>query len=119
MNQDVDIYTETMAEVYADQGHWEKVADIYRHLLATEPELLQGRFTGKVSGIPCFQEGKVKRLKQWLKQEGLNPHETWFYSDSHNDLPLLKAVDNPVAVDPDEELANIARQSNWRQISLR
>jgi HAD superfamily hydrolase (TIGR01490 family) len=89
------------------------------NLLATEPEFVNRRFTGKISGIPCFQEGKITRLQNWLETEGLSPAETWFYSDSHNDLPLLNKVDHPVAVDPDEKLAIAAKQSNWLQISLR
>src|SRR5690348_9529469 len=66
------------------------------HLLATEPEEVDGRFTGRVSGIPCFREGKVEKLEAWLA--GRKPQETWFYSDSHNDLPLLSRVDQPTAV---------------------
>lgn len=89
------------------------------HLLATEPEVIGNRYTGRVSGIPCFRDGKVTRLRQWLSQQGANLKDSWFYSDSHNDLPLLELVSNPVAVDPDETLAWHAQQKNWRVISLR
>jgi len=89
------------------------------HLLATEPELIDGKYTGKVAGIPCFQDGKVKRLESWMKERHLDLHDSWFYSDSHNDLPLLKQVDNPVAVDPDEKLEEHAKQQGWPIISLR
>jgi HAD superfamily hydrolase (TIGR01490 family) len=88
-------------------------------LLATNPETVNNRFTGKVAGIPCFQQGKVERYRQWLQQHGKNPAQTWFYSDSHNDLPLLELVMHPVAVDPDEKLSAYARKKGWRQISLR
>jgi HAD superfamily hydrolase (TIGR01490 family) len=88
-------------------------------LLATDPETVNNRFTGKVAGIPCFQQGKVERYRQWLQQHGKNPEQTWFYSDSHNDLPLLELVMHPVAVDPDEKLSAYARKKGWRQISLR
>ncbi len=89
------------------------------HLLATEPELVSGRYTGRVEGVPCFREGKVERLQQWLKQTGYNLAESWFYSDSHNDLPLLDMVTHPVAVDPDETLADHAAAKGWPIISLR
>ncbi len=89
------------------------------HLIATEPEQHEGRFTGRVAGTPSFREGKVERLQQWLDQHGQGLDGAWFYSDSHNDLPLLQRVDNPVAVDPDETLARHARQHHWPVISLR
>ena len=88
-------------------------------LLATEPEVIDGRYTGKVFGTPCFQDGKVKRLEAWLKQENVSMEGSWFYSDSHNDIPLLKRVANPVAVDSDEQLTNYAKEQNWPVISLR
>ena len=89
------------------------------NLLATEPESVDGRFTGKISGIPCFQEGKVKRLEIWLHEHDKNLDNSSFYSDSHNDLPLLKIVSRPVAVDPDDELKAYAKQRHWPIISLR
>lgn len=89
------------------------------HLIATEPELIAGRYTGAVAGIPCFRGGKVVRLRQWLQARGAAAGETWFYSDSHNDLPLLQTVDHPTAVDPDPTLAHYARQQAWPIITLR
>lgn len=89
------------------------------HLLATEPEVKQGRYTGNVSGAPCFREGKVENLQLWLKATGMNLTSSWFYSDSLNDLPLLELVTYPVAVDPDETLARHARLREWPIISLR
>jgi HAD superfamily hydrolase (TIGR01490 family) len=88
-------------------------------LLATTPELINGRYTGNFEGIPCFQEGKVHLLNQWLENSKETMENSWFYSDSYNDLPLLKLVDNPVAVDPDEKLRNYAIKKNWSCISLR
>jgi HAD superfamily hydrolase (TIGR01490 family) len=92
------------------------------HLIATEPEALAGRFTGKVAGTPCFRDGKVVRLEQWLAAIG-RPLASFagssFYSDSHNDLPLLERVSRPVAVDPDERLRQIAGERAWEVISLR
>ena len=89
-------------------------------LIATEPELVEGTYTGRVVGEPCYQAGKVVRLQQWLAH---NPEfgsgEKWFYSDSINDLPLLEQVDHPVAVDPDARLRAEAEQRGWPVISLR
>lgn len=92
------------------------------HLIGTDPEQVGGEFTGKVSGLPSFQEGKVIRLKEWLAARGqsLSDFETtWFYSDSHNDLPLMKQVAKPVAVDPDDILRDYEQQQDWPIISLR
>ena len=89
------------------------------HLLATDPEQQDGRYTGRVSGIPCFQHGKVRRLDLWLAEHSEDLGGSWFYSDSHNDLPLLERVAHPVAVDPDESLQQTARERGWPVISLR
>lgn len=89
------------------------------HLLATEVEVRDGSYTGRFIDIPCFQEGKVKRLAAWLEATRATLEESWFYSDSHNDLPLLKRVTYPVAVDPDAALAQHARAHGWPIISLR
>ena len=92
------------------------------HLIGTDPEMVDGQFTGGVSGVPSFQEGKVTRINQWLAERGqtLSQFEkSYFYSDSHNDLPLMKLVTNPVAVDADATLTAYAKQNNWPAISLR
>jgi HAD superfamily hydrolase (TIGR01490 family) len=92
------------------------------HLIATEPEELNREFTGRVNGVPSFQEGKVVRVEAWLAEHGLgwpSFSETWFYSDSLNDLPLLSKVTHPVAVDPDETLKETALEKRWMIISLR
>lgn len=90
------------------------------HLLATTPDTHNGQFTGKFTGIPCFQAGKVQLLQQWLANfPEASLKDSWFYSDSYNDLPLLQLVENPVAVDPDEKLAAHAKEHNWQIISLR
>ncbi len=88
-------------------------------ILATEVEFIEGRYTGKVAGTPCFQQGKVARLQQWLQQQQQNLDGSYFYSDSHNDLPLLEVVSYPVAVDADPQLTATARQRGWPIISLR
>lgn len=89
------------------------------HLIATEPELVNGRYTGEVAGIPSFQDGKVTRLNDWLESTGESLEGAWFYSDSHNDAPLLRKVANPVAVDPDPTLESIAKENGWKIMSLR
>lgn len=92
------------------------------HLLATEPEIIAGRYTGKLSGTPCFQQGKVERLRAWLDSRGTRLDafpESCFYSDSRNDIPLLESVTRPVAVDPDDTLADVARRRGWPIMSLR
>jgi len=88
-------------------------------LLATDPEIVNGRYTGRVAGTPCFQEGKVIRLNQWLATSHHTLEDSWFYSDSRNDLPLLEMVDNPVAVDPDPTLAKHAAMRGSSCITLR
>lgn len=88
------------------------------NLLATEPELVDNKYTGKVTGTPCYREGKVERLHSWLADNNENLDNSWFYSDSHNDLPLLNEVTYPVAVNPDEQLRQSAEQHNWPIIQL-
>lgn len=87
--------------------------------LATDPEQIDGRYTGKVAGTPCFQDGKVKRLHAWLENNSHSLEGSYFYSDSINDKPLLDLVTNPVAVDPDELLKQAAEENSWPIISLR
>ncbi len=91
------------------------------HLVATEPEEIEGRFTGKVRGTPCFREGKITRVEQWLDALGKrwsDFSESRFYSDSHNDLPLLERVTHPVAVRPDPPLKHTALARGWDVIAL-
>ena len=89
------------------------------HILATDPEIINMQYSGKVSGTPCFREGKVERLKVWLRKTGMNLADSYFYSDSHNDLPLLEMVVTPVAVDPDDTLRSHAKMKGWKIISLK
>ena len=89
------------------------------HLLATEPEIKGGRYTGGVSGIPCFQAGKIDKLMPWLQKNEETLTGSTFYSDSHNDLPLLELVDNPVAVNADKILTQIAEKKGWKVLNWR
>lgn len=89
------------------------------HILASDAEIIDGRYTGKCMGTPCFQDGKVTRLREWMKEQQISLAGSYFYSDSINDLPLLEEVDHPVAVDPDPRLHAVATERGWRIISLR
>ena len=92
------------------------------NLIATDPDQEDGEFNGQVLGTPCFREGKITRLEDWMDEHNLtwlSFLESWFYSDSLNDIPLLNKVTNPVAVDPDSALEKYAKKNNWPIISLR
>ena len=86
------------------------------HLIASQAEILNGRFTGNVVGTPCYRHGKVERLQAWVEEHSESMTGSWFYSDSYTDLPLLNTVDNPVAVNPDETLRAEAQARGWRII---
>jgi HAD superfamily hydrolase (TIGR01490 family) len=88
------------------------------HLIATEPAEREGRYTGEIAGEPCLGPGKLVRLNSWLEENRISLECTWFYSDSHNDIPLLSWVKHPVAVDPDERLRQHALAQGWPMISL-
>ncbi len=91
------------------------------NLIATEPEQKDGEFTGNVADVPCFREGKITRLDNWLAERGWSLDsfaDSTFYSDSLNDLPLLCKVKHPVAANPDPTLRAHAEQHGWRIISL-
>jgi len=92
------------------------------NLIATDPEHVNGEFTGNVVGVPSFREGKITRLESWMSERGWDWSSfagTVFYSDSLNDLPLLAKVKTPVAVDPDATLLKHAQQHGWEILSLR
>ena len=111
------IVTATNSFVTAPIAHAFGIA----HLIATEPEQRDGRFTGGVAGTPCFREGKVTRVEAWLAELGhtfATFERSWFYSDSINDLPLLSRVTDPVAVDPDERLRAHAERDAWPILRL-
>jgi len=88
-------------------------------LIACEGEIVDGRYTGEPRGVPSYHAGKVTRLNMWLEERGISLDGAFFYSDSHNDLPLLEIVDHPVAVDPDDILRARAVEEGWPVISLR
>ena len=87
-------------------------------VLATEPEIIDDRYTGRFLGTPTYQHGKVTVLKEWVVNSGHELAGAYFYSDSLNDLALLEQVDNPIAVNPDDDLKAIATARNWKIIDL-
>lgn len=89
------------------------------HLIATQPKMHNGHYTTEIEGIPCFKEGKVTRLSAWMQENQQDLAGSYFYSDSHNDLPLMEKVDTAIAVDPDDILRDIALAKDWKIISLR
>ncbi len=89
------------------------------HLLATDPKIINGRYTTEIDGIPCYKEGKVQRLEQWLQDNNQSLDDSWFYTDSINDRTLLEKVAHPIAVDPDDKLLALANERGWQVISLR
>ncbi len=99
----------------------EPVADLLQvdHLLSTEPEIVNNRYTGRFVGTPTFREGKVTVLNQWMKDNKVNLEGSHFYSDSMNDLALLESVETAITVDPDDQLKAIAEARGWPVISLR
>ena len=97
------------------------IADYFgiQHLIATEPKIVDGNYTTEIEGTPCFQDGKVIRLNEWMAANNENLEGSYFYSDSINDLPLLKVVETPIAVDPDKPLGDEAKERGWSIISLK
>lgn len=87
------------------------------NLLATEPEIKNNKYTGRVLGEPCFQLGKITHLKRWMKENNEDLKGSTFYSDSHNDLPMLELVDHPVVVNGDEKLLDIAKKRDWPSLN--
>lgn len=97
------------------------IADYFgiQHLIATEPKVIDGNYTTKIEGTPCFQGGKVIKLNEWMDENNENLEGSYFYSDSINDLPLLEVVDTPIVVEPDERLEKTAKERGWSIISLK
>ena len=82
-------------------------------LFATVPEMIGDKFTGKIDGLPCYGEGMLLRIEKWMEESNQTYKDSYFYTDSHNDLRLLSKVENPVAVNPDPILEQVAIENNW------
>jgi HAD superfamily hydrolase (TIGR01490 family) len=94
----------------------EKIVELFGidNLLATGVEFKDGKYTGKTIGTPCFQDGKITNLNKWLKGKNIDMNGSYFYSDSFNDLPMLELVDNPVVINGDEKLLQVAKERDWK-----
>ena len=97
------------------------IADIFdvSVLIATEFEIKDNAFTGRVVGAPCFRDGKLNKVTKWISDNNFDLSQASFYSDSFNDLPLLERVKKPVIVDGDDKLKEIGRNKNWECVSFR
>ncbi len=97
------------------------IADLFgiEDLIATEFEIADNKFTGQVLGLPCFREGKLKKVTEWINLNGYALTQSKFYSDSFNDLPLLEKVKEAVVVDGDEKLLMEAKKNGWLCLSFR
>ena len=88
-----------------------------KHLIALKEERdTQGKFTGRFLGTPSYREGKITRVQEWLMERNRSFEDyekIWFYSDSHNDLPLFLIATNPIAVNPDQILEAYAKKKKW------
>tara|TARA_Y100000768_G_scaffold80260_1_gene57100 strand:+ start:99 stop:749 length:651 start_codon:yes stop_codon:yes gene_type:complete len=97
------------------------IADLFgvENLISTEFEIADGKFTGQVLGSPCFREGKLQKVTDWINLNRYALTESRFYSDSFNDLPLLKKVREAIVVDGDEKLLKEAKKNGWPCLSFR
>jgi len=97
------------------------IAELFsvKELIATEFEIIDNKFTGKVKGIPCFREGKLDKVNEWLKSHNYNLSDATFYTDSFNDLPLLEKAGKAIVVDGDDKLTLLAKKNDWECISFR
>lgn len=97
------------------------IAELFsvKELIATEFEIIDNKFTGKVKGIPCFREGKLDKVNEWLKSHNYNLSDATFYTDSFNDLPLLEKAGKAIVVDGDDKLTLLANKNDWECISFR
>ena len=97
------------------------IADLFnvQTLIATEFEIKNQQFTGKVIDAPCFREGKLNKVQKWVDDNNFDLSKASFYSDSFNDLPLLEKVKTPVIVDGDDKLVEIGKNRDWDCVSFR
>jgi HAD superfamily hydrolase (TIGR01490 family) len=91
----------------------------FENIVATEVEIIDGVYTGKVYGRPALGQGKLTKVEEWAAQNNIKDFkDAIFYSDSINDLPLLSEVGVPIAVNPDDQLRNLSIKNNWEVIDL-
>ena len=99
----------------------EPIAELFsvKELIATEFEIIDNKFTGKVKGLPCFREGKLGKVNEWLESQSYDLCDATFYTDSFNDLPLLEKVGKAIVVDGDDKLTLLAKKNGWECVSFR
>jgi len=99
----------------------ERIADQlgFSERICTQAEFKDGKYTGRLAGIPAYRDGKIQRLSTWLRKHRLNLGGSWAYSDSYTDLPLLSLVENPVAVTPDRALRRHAQEMGWNLMEFK
>jgi len=97
------------------------IAELFsvKELIATEFEIIENKFTGKVKGLPCFREGKLGKVNEWLESQSYDLCDATFYTDSFNDLPLLEKVGKAIVVDGDDKLTLLAKKNGWECVSFR
>ena len=99
----------------------EPIAELFsvKELIATEFEIIDNKFTGKVKGLPCFREGKLGKVNEWLESQSYDLCDATFYTDSFNDLPLLEKVGKAIVVGGDDKLTLLAKKNGWECVSFR
>jgi len=105
--------------VYICTAASQEVADLLAHVLVfdgavgTRSAVVDGHYTGRLAGPFTYREGKAEAIRELAEREGIDLAASWAYSDSESDLPMLRAVGHPVAVNPDAPLLRIAREEGW------
>ena len=97
------------------------IAELFsvKELIATEFEIIDNKFTGEVKGVPCFREGKLGKVNEWLESQSYNLSDATFYTDSFNDIPLLERVGKAIVVDGDDKLTLLAKKNGWECVSFK
>ena len=106
-------------KVYIVTAASSEIAELLAHVLVFDggigarSEVRNGVYTGEPEGPFTYREGKAEAIREVAAQEGFDLSDSWAYSDSESDLPMLRTVGHPVAVNPDAELARVAREDGW------
>ena len=86
--------------------------------IGTVPEVVDGHYTGNILQPFTYREGKAEAMRTLAEREGISLADSYAYSDSESDLPMLRAVGHPVAVNPDKELSRIAKEEGWQVMTF-
>ena len=128
------LYREMLAEAYAHQDAGrpayivtaasQELADVLARVLVFDggvgmrSEVRDGHYTGRPDGPFTYREGKAEAIRELAAREGIDLAQSYAYSDSESDLPMLELVGHPVAVNPDAELRRVAAEQGWEVIHL-